>query len=165
MKIKNIFEKDINRYINGVITVGNNDEKAVQQEIEEYVVTQELKPHFSKFFDKFAASLEHPNSEIGVWISGFFGSGKSHFLKMLSYLLENKVVGGKPTIEYFRNKFDDPLEFYGIENAAPRETTRRSFSTSRITPKISKRVFAMSLARFFYNSIGYFGDRSSCGRI
>jgi hypothetical protein len=157
MKIKNIFEKDINRYINGVITVGNNDEKAVQQEIEEYVVTQELKPHFSKFFDKFAASLEHPNSEIGVWISGFFGSGKSHFLKMLSYLLENKVVGGKPTIEYFRNKFDDPLEFYGIEKCCSKGDNKTILFNIADYTQDKQTGIRDVFSQVFYNSIGYFG--------
>src|SRR5574344_570407 len=157
MKIKNIFEKDINRYINGVITVGNNDEKAVQQEIEEYVVTQELKPHFSKFFDKFAASLEHPNSEIGVWISGFFGSGKSHFLKMLSYLRENKVVGGKPTIEYFRNKFDDPLEFYGIEKCCSKGDNKTILFNIADYTQDKQTGIRDVFSQVFYNSIGYFG--------
>ena len=46
---------------------------------------------------------------MGVWISGFFGSGKSHFLKILSYLLENKEVRGKEAVEFFDEKIEDPL--------------------------------------------------------
>lgn len=44
-----------------------------------------------------------------MWISGFFGSGKSHFLKMLSYLLENRQIGGKSAIRYFDGKIVDPM--------------------------------------------------------
>ena len=101
MKLKNMFAKPIERDIKGVIKVGQSDESNVRQELEEYVVTAELQKHFAKFFSNYNGSIRGNTDKMGVWISGFFGSGKSHFLKILSYLLENKVVDGKTAIDYF----------------------------------------------------------------
>ena len=49
MQIKNMFEKDIDRDIKGVIKVGQNDDENIYQELDEYVVTNELLKHFTKF--------------------------------------------------------------------------------------------------------------------
>ena len=46
---------------------------------------------------------------MGVWISGFFGSGKSHFLKILGYLLSNEIVVGKASVDYFEDKINDQI--------------------------------------------------------
>lgn len=86
--LKKIYEKDIDREIQGVIKV--DDESYVSQELEEYVVTEELLKHFNSFFDAYNASLNGNTEKMGVWISGFFGSGKSHFLKIISYLQRTK---------------------------------------------------------------------------
>ena len=107
MKLRNMFQKDINRDINGVIKVAQNDESSLQQELSEYIITKELRRHFRTFFDNYAKAIDYPTDKIGVWISGFFGSGKSHFLKMLSYLLANEEVCGKRAMDYFSDKFDD----------------------------------------------------------
>ena len=86
MKIKQLFKKDIAREIKGVIKVGQEAENDVRQELDEYVVTDELQAHFVYFFKQYLKSLDVPTDQMGVWISGFFGSGKSHFLKILSPL-------------------------------------------------------------------------------
>jgi len=101
MIIKNMFSKPIDRDIKGVIKVGQGDDENVKQELEEYVVTRELQKHFADFFVSYKKGIVGNTDKMGVWISGFFGSGKSHFLKILSYLLENRVVDGKTAIDYF----------------------------------------------------------------
>ena len=101
MQIKDMFAKKIDREIQGVIIVGQGEETNVSQELEEYVVTRELKKHFADFFNAYKKSIDGNTPKMGVWISGFFGSGKSHFLKILSYLLDNKLVGDKYAIDYF----------------------------------------------------------------
>lgn len=101
MIIKEMFEKSIERDIKGVIKVGQDDDSNVKQELEEYVVTRELQKHFADFFSSYKRGILGTTDKMGVWISGFFGSGKSHFLKILSYLLENKDIDGKAAIDYF----------------------------------------------------------------
>ena len=101
MQIREMFKKPIDRDIKGVIKVGQGEDENVKQELEEYVVTRELLKHFTTFFDNYERGIEGNTDKMGVWISGFFGSGKSHFLKILSYILENKEVDGKRAIEYF----------------------------------------------------------------
>ena len=84
-----MFKKNIDRPINGVIKVMQTDDENRRQELEEYVITRELRRHFGAFYDSYEKSIDGPTDKMGVWISGFFGSGKSHFLKILSYLLAN----------------------------------------------------------------------------
>jgi hypothetical protein len=102
--IQQLFEKDIHRPINGVIQAGQSDPATVQNELEEYVMTKEVIENLQTFYTNYIKSFEQPTNDIGVWISGFFGSGKSHFLKILSYLLDNKEVGGKKPVDYFLDK-------------------------------------------------------------
>ena len=101
MLIREIFEKEIDRDIQGVIIVGQSEAENVAQELDEYVVTKELQKHFADFFSAYKKGIVGTTPKMGVWISGFFGSGKSHFLKILSYLLANKSVGDRKAINYF----------------------------------------------------------------
>ena len=119
MQIKEMFEKQIDRDIKGVIKVGQSDEENVYQELDEYVVTKELLKHFRDFFDNYEKGINSNTDKMGVWISGFFGSGKSHFLKILSHLLKNSVVEGKRAVEYFTDgkKIDDPMLIAKMTNS------------------------------------------------
>lgn len=122
MQIRDLFVKPIDRSIQGVIKVGQDEDANAKQELDEYVVTRELKGHFDDFFSAYANSIHHDTDNMGVWISGFFGSGKSHFLKILSYLLENREVGGKYAIDYFKDKINDQMTLNNIELAAQQPT-------------------------------------------
>lgn len=101
MRISEMFAKPIDRDIKGVIKVGQDDGGNILQELDEYVVTRELDKHFRNFFSNYKRGVHGQTDKMGVWISGFFGSGKSHFLKIISYLLENREVDGKKAIDFF----------------------------------------------------------------
>ena len=120
MVIQEIFQKDIARDIKGVIKVEQKQEDNIYQELDEYVVTKELQRHFNIFYSAYNKSLTSEIDEMGVWISGFFGSGKSHFLKILSYLLENRTVNNKKAIDYFIDdkKIIDPMVLADMKLAA-----------------------------------------------
>ena len=107
MQIERLFKKDINREIQGVVKIGPADAEQIQNELEEYVVTSELQKHFKSFFKAYHHALETETDRVGVWISGFFGSGKSHFLKILSYLLNSNLeVSGQKAADFFADKLD-----------------------------------------------------------
>jgi len=111
MNINKMFEKDIARPIQGVVKIGQDSAEMIATELDEYVVTKELHRHFDKFFVGYNKGTKQRTDKIGVWISGFFGSGKSHFLKILSYLLggdEYEHDGQlKKAIGFFDGKIGD----------------------------------------------------------
>lgn len=116
MQIKTMFEKPIDRKIKGVIKVGQKDEENIFQELDEYVVTDELQKHFREFFNVYNDGITTSTDDIGVWISGFFGSGKSHFLKILSYILNSKLeVENKDNPGEIRR----PIDFFKEDNKIP----------------------------------------------
>ncbi|MBO0479865.1 BREX system P-loop protein BrxC [Vagococcus fluvialis] len=101
MIVNELFLKDIHRNVEGVITATKTNDEQIYQELDEYVVTKELQGHFQTFFDSYKKGILGETSKMGVWIQGFFGSGKSHFLKILSYILENKEIDGKTALDFF----------------------------------------------------------------
>lgn len=163
MIIKDLFAKDINRSINGVIKVSQNDEVSIQQELSEYVVTRELQGHFAAFFENYEEALDVPTDKIGVWISGFFGSGKSHFLKMLSYLLANEEVAGKRAIDYFDGKLQDSLVYSKMRRCAEVPTEAILFNIDSKggqwkTGDTAKTALLRAFERVFYENLGFFGE-------
>ncbi len=160
MKIGDMFADDINRKINGVIKVDQAADDVTWQELNEYVITRELKKHFITFFNYYGDAFDQPTADMGVWISGFFGSGKSHFLKMLSYLLENKEVKGIRSVERFRKKFeDDPATFMLIDRATkgPTETILFNIDIEGFSNKDKTAVLRV-FAKMFYNHLGFYGE-------
>ena len=160
MIIRNMFADDINRKINGVIKVDQSADDVIEQELNEYVITRELKKHFITFFNYYSEAFDQPTADMGVWISGFFGSGKSHFLKMLSYLLENREVKGIRSVERFRKKFeDDPATFMMIDRSTRGKTETILFNID-IEGSITKDKTAVLrvFAKMFYNHLGFYGE-------
>ncbi len=160
MMIRDMFAEDINRSINGVIKVDQDTTDVIEQEVREYVITKELKKHFISFFDYYSDAFDNPTDDIGVWISGFFGSGKSHFLKMLSYILENRQVGDTSTVEMFRRKFeDDPATFMMIDRATRRSAETILFNIDIEGSMIKDKTAVLRVfAKMFYKHLGFYGE-------
>ena len=167
MIIRDMFADDINRKINGVIKVDQAADDVIEQELNEYVITKELKKHFITFFNYYSDALDDPTADTGVWISGFFGSGKSHFLKMLSYVLENKEVKGIHSVERFRRKFeDDPATYMLIDRSTKVQTETILFNID-IEGSINKDKTAVLrvFAKTFYNHLGFFGENLKVAKL
>jgi hypothetical protein len=168
MQIKEMFAKPIDRDLQGVIIVGQDEIANVKQELEEYVVTRELQKHFADFFAAYKTGIIGNTSKTGVWISGFFGSGKSHFLKILSYLLENKEIAGKKAIDYFVGqqadgispKISDPIVLADMQLAAGTPTDVVLFnidSKSDSGSKQNKDAIVNVFLKVFNEMQGYCG--------
>ena len=158
-----MFVKPIDRDIKGVIKVGQGDEENIKQELEEYVVTRELQKHFAEFFASYKKGINGNTDKMGVWISGFFGSGKSHFLKILSYLLANKEVDGKKALEYFveDNKISDPMVLADMRLASSVPTDVVLFnidSKSEMSGKQSKDAIVSVFLKVFNEMQGFCGS-------
>lgn len=108
-KIHDIFYREIEREITQVVQVDNDDPDVVSQELREYILTPQLERHFSDALGAINKSKHQTTEEIGMWISGFFGSGKSHFMKTLGYVLQNRSVGGQTAAEVFKDRCDDAM--------------------------------------------------------
>ncbi len=163
MIIKEMFAKPIDRDVKGVIKVGQDDTANIKQELEEYVVTRELLKHYAEFFSNYKKGINGHTDKMGVWISGFFGSGKSHFLKILSYLLENREVDGKKAIDYFIDdkKIVDPMVLADIKLAASTSTDVILFnidSKSEMTGKQSKDAIVSVFLKVFNERQGFCGS-------
>lgn len=163
MKIYEMFEHKIDREITGVIKVGQHDEAVKKEELEEYVVTRELAKHFDEFFSNYIKSISTPTDNMGVWISGFFGSGKSHFLKILSYILDNAQAGGMSAVEYFNDKdriANNPILTANMKLASETPTKAILFnvdSKSAATGKSDSNAIVLVFNRVFNEKLGYIG--------
>lgn len=160
MIIKDLFKKDISRSIQGVVTIGNEDEEQKWQELEEYVCTDEITKSMRTFFRRYRESINHPTEKIGVWITGFFGSGKSHFLKILGYILENEEVAGWPAVKYFDDKIKDQMVLADLKTCAKANNKVVLFnidSKAKSDSKSRTQAIMDIMLRAFNESVGYCG--------
>ena len=110
-RLSEILAKDIDRTIDGVVKA--DDEAHAFQEIDEYVLTQEVARQLERLVENYLESIKAAGKEAavhpvnGVWISGYFGSGKFHLLKILAYLFENRELDGRKVSDLFFPKVDD----------------------------------------------------------
>ena len=156
MQLKSLFSKPVDRQIDGVIKA--DDEASLLNELEEYVVTNEVEKNLSRFLQEYN-NYSHIN---GVWLSGFFGSGKSHLLKMLSLVLENREVEGKFAADIFTEKCAHDAILKGELDRAVRIPSKSIlFNIDQKATVISKDQIDALLAVFqsvFDESCGYYRE-------
>ena len=162
MRIQEMFKKPITRDIQGVVIAGQGEKTNIATELEEYVVTPELQRHFADFFSAYAKGINGNTTKMGVWISGFFGSGKSHLLKILSYILDNEVIGDKRAIDYFIDdkKISDPMVLADMQLAANTPSDVIIFNIdakSESDGKSNKDAIVNVFLKVFNNSLGFCG--------
>ena len=171
MKIQDLFVKPIDRPINGVIKADQRDAESIWQELDEYVVTKQLTEYFRKFFDAYLAAADNPKDPVlaarmGVWVSGFFGSGKSHFIKILSYLLENLEAFDPATgttrraAAFFdEHKIKDPMLLADVQRATRGSADVILFNIdAKAEGKSERDVILQVFLRVFNEKLGFSGD-------
>lgn len=171
MNISQLFLKPINRPINGVIKADQMDAASVWQELEEYVVTKQISDYLRRFFDAYLAAIDQPHDpaitdRMGVWVSGFFGSGKSHFIKILSYLLENLEAVNPETGEKRRaaqffdhQKIKDAMLLADIHRAVQGTADVILFNIDAKADNKSERDAILQVfMRVFNEKLGFSGD-------
>lgn len=157
MRLSGIFAKPVNRNIEGVIKA--DDEASLKTEVEEFVVTREVEKRLSDFLE---AYNDYQGAN-GVWISGFFGSGKSHLLKMLALLLENRPIDGARTLDMILPKCgDNTILAAEIRRAVAVPSKSILFNIDQKAVLISKAQVDALLSVFvqvFDEMCGYYGKQ------
>ncbi len=156
MILKDFFEKNISRSIETVIKA--DDQEHILEEVVEYVVTKEVT---NKIRDFFSVYNDYKGAN-GVWISGFFGSGKSHLLKILSYVLENREYNGYRLGELFAEKIkSDSILKADILNATRIKSESILFNIdqqAQITTKQEEDALLNVFYLVFNDHLGYYGS-------
>ena len=153
--LRNIFAKPVDRPIDGVIKA--DDEASLRIELDEYVITDEIGKRLETFLDAY----NNYDTANGVWISGFFGSGKSHLLKMLALLMENREVDGTRAFDIFEEKLTgQPMLLGALRKAVSVPSKSILFNIDQKADVISKTDVDALLSVFqkvFDEACGYYG--------
>jgi len=150
MLIKDILTIDLSVDIKNVIDLEDVSETAIQSEIEHYIVTDGLAKEYADFVSTFTSNI----IETGVWISGFYGSGKSYFGKLLGYLLSNRTIAGTPARDRIFQRFNGINDEALIKNTISKlntETCRVVFLD--VAKQDTSKGFAFTLFRNFLKSL------------
>src|SRR5262245_41601157 len=105
--IGEIFRENIHRNIEEVIKVDALDDAVLLEEIKEYHPTPSIQEQMAQVLEAYSDLRRGPTQKIGVWVSGFFGAGKSSFAKLLGILLESRKIGAQDAVDLFSKRITD----------------------------------------------------------
>lgn len=150
MKIKDILTIDLGEDIKNVIDLEDISEKEIKAEIESYIVTDGLAKDYADFVSVYTSNIV----ETGVWISGFYGSGKSYFGKLLGYMINNRLIMGTPARDRILQRFGGIQDEALVRNALSRlETSPSRVIFLDIAKQDTSKGFAFALFRNFLRSL------------
>ena len=158
--IKDLFANDISRRIEEVIKVDQADEQVIRDELAEYVVTDSIRGHLTEVLESYWETPKKPHESIGVWVSGFFGSGKSSFAKYLGLALENRIIVGEGAGPVLAKRTGDPKVEILLRNIAeriPTEAVIFDVSTDRGI-RTGNQTLTEIMYRLFLQGLGYARD-------
>jgi len=158
--IKTLFANDIHRRIEEVIKVDQTDEEIIRDEINEYVVTDAIRTHYTGIFDAYRETPNKPHEGIAIWVSGFFGSGKSSFAKMLGLSVANRTVAGESAAERFADRAGDKklqVLLKAINEKIPTHAVIFDVSTDRGI-RSGNQTLTEIMYGLFLQSLGYAKD-------
>ena len=154
-KINEILTLDLQKDIKNVIDLEDRFEHEIQQEIESYIVTEGIGRHLYNFTSQFTSNIK----ETGVWLSGFYGSGKSYFGKMLGYILDNPTINGTPARERFIPRLKGVSDESLIENSIRNlETINSRVVFLDVAKQNTDRGLAFTLFANFLKTLGFRDD-------
>lgn len=142
-KIGDLLIRDLGRKIEEIIQVDQADEPSVYAEITEYIATDSIQNQYAQLLRAMAEAPAEPHEGIGVWVSGFFGSGKSSFAKNLGYALQNREVLGEHFAELFKRQINDAQVGHlldSINTRIPIEVILFEVAKERDTRKVTERI-------------------------
>jgi hypothetical protein len=158
--IRALFDNKIDRRIEEVIKVDQTDEDILREEINEYVVTDAIKAHYTSIFEAYRETPNKPHEGIAIWVSGFFGSGKSSFAKMLGLSIANRDVAGASTAERFGQRTGDKklqVLLKAISEKIPTHAVIFDVSTDRGI-RSGNQTLTEIMYGLFLQSLGYAKD-------
>ncbi len=141
--IGELLTRDLTRKIEEIIKVDQADQDSVYSEITEYIATDSIKEHYGTLLKAIAETPADPHEDIGVWVSGFFGSGKSSFAKNLGYALQNRKVLNQDFSTLFKKQLDDQRVgdlLDSINARFPTEVVLFEVAKERDTRKVTERI-------------------------
>lgn len=158
--IRKLFEGQIDRRIEEVIKVDQADENIIKDELAEYVVTDSIRGHLTEVLESYWETPKKPHDGIAVWVSGFFGSGKSSFAKYLGLALQNRTIVGDGAARLLAQRAADPkieVLLSNISEQIPTEAVIFDVSTDRGI-RTGNQSITEIMYRLFLKSLGYAGD-------
>jgi len=155
--IRDLLSRDLSRKIEEIIQVDQSDEQAVYSEITEYVATDSIRDQYAGLLKAIAEAPSDPHESVGVWVSGFFGSGKSSFAKNLGYALQNRRVGGQPFAALFKQQIGGAQVGNLLDLINARMPTEvilfdiaKEQDTRRVTERIAEFIYTVVLRELDY---------------